>query len=152
MPPHLKKSINQVHLENGTYEQIVTHLEGKLELSGLEAPDELQINTLSQQLTNANADRCKPTCHHCEKSGHYRNHCRLLKKQKHETENNQNFHGTENSDANNSVPHNNTDNIDHNNYKSSNSAEKKPEMFIHPARHVAKRTAPQRDVMFEPTQ
>ena len=27
MPPHLKKSINQAHLENGTCEQIVTHLE-----------------------------------------------------------------------------------------------------------------------------
>ena len=27
MPPHLKKSINQAHLENSTYEQIVTHLE-----------------------------------------------------------------------------------------------------------------------------
>ena len=28
MPPHLKKSINQAHLENGTYEQIVTQLKG----------------------------------------------------------------------------------------------------------------------------
>ena len=27
MPPHLKKSINHAHLENDTYEQIVTHLE-----------------------------------------------------------------------------------------------------------------------------
>ena len=27
MPPQLEKSINQAHLENGTYEQIVTHLE-----------------------------------------------------------------------------------------------------------------------------
>ena len=27
MPPHLKKSINQAHLQNGAYEQIVTHLE-----------------------------------------------------------------------------------------------------------------------------
>ena len=27
MPPHLKKSISQAHLENGTYEQIVSHLE-----------------------------------------------------------------------------------------------------------------------------
>ena len=26
MPPHLKKSINQAHKENGTYEQVVTHL------------------------------------------------------------------------------------------------------------------------------
>ena len=42
MPPHLKNSINQAHLENGTNEQIVTHLEKELELNGLEAPDELQ--------------------------------------------------------------------------------------------------------------
>ena len=25
MPPHLRKSKNQAHLENGTYEQIVSH-------------------------------------------------------------------------------------------------------------------------------
>ena len=30
MPPHLKKSINQAHLENGTYEQIVSHFEREL--------------------------------------------------------------------------------------------------------------------------
>ena len=65
MPPHLKKSINQAHLENGTYEQIVTHLEKALELNGLEAPDELQINTVSHNTANANADRPKSTCHHC---------------------------------------------------------------------------------------
>ena len=47
MPPHLKKSINQTHLENGTYEQIVSHHERELELNGLEAPDELQIKTVS---------------------------------------------------------------------------------------------------------
>ena len=59
MPPHLKKSINQAHLENGTYEQIVTHLERELELNGLEAPDELPINIVNQQPTNTNADRPK---------------------------------------------------------------------------------------------
>ena len=32
MPPYLKKSINQAHLENGTYEQIVTHLEREFQL------------------------------------------------------------------------------------------------------------------------
>ena len=41
MPPHLRKSINQAHLENGTYGQIVSHLEKELELNGLEAPDEM---------------------------------------------------------------------------------------------------------------
>ena len=64
MPPHLKKSINQAHLDNGTYEQIVTHLERELELNGLEAPDELLMNTVSQHATNTNADRPKPTCQH----------------------------------------------------------------------------------------
>ena len=52
MPPHLKKSVNQAHLENGTYEQIVTHLEKELELNGLEAPDELEINTVSHTTAN----------------------------------------------------------------------------------------------------
>ena len=42
MPAHLKKSSNQAHLENGTYEQIVTHIEKELRLNGLEVPDELQ--------------------------------------------------------------------------------------------------------------
>ena len=46
MPPHRKKSINQAHLENGTYEQIVTHLERELELNSLEYPDETQMNTV----------------------------------------------------------------------------------------------------------
>ena len=35
-PSHLTKSKNQAHLENGTYEQIVTHLEKELELNSLE--------------------------------------------------------------------------------------------------------------------
>ena len=82
MPPHLKKSINQAHLENGTYEQIVTHLERELELNGLEAPDERPINIVSQQPTNNNRNRHRPTCHHCKKPALYENQCRLLKKQR----------------------------------------------------------------------
>ena len=65
MPPHIRKPINQAHLENGTYEQIVTHLGKELELNCLEAPDELQINNVSHNATNTNADRPKPSCHHC---------------------------------------------------------------------------------------
>ena len=80
MPLHLQKLINQAHLENGTYEQIVIHLERELELNGSEAPDELQINTLSNNTANTNANRHKPTCHHCKKLGYFRNQCRLLKR------------------------------------------------------------------------
>ena len=88
MPPHLKKSINQAHLENGTYEQIVTHLERELELNGLEAPDEMQLNTVMQQDTQHNSEKPKPTCHHCKKPGHYRNQCRQLKREKDQGQNN----------------------------------------------------------------
>ena len=85
MPPHLKKSINQALLENGTYEQIVRHLERELELNVLEAPDELQINTVNDNTVNANADRPKPTCHQWKKPRHYKNQCRLLKKRREQT-------------------------------------------------------------------
>ena len=90
MPPHLKKSINQAHLENGTYEQIVSHLERELELNGLEAPDEMPINTVTQQAPQQNSNKPKPTCHHCKKPGHYQNQCRQLKREKDQTRNNTN--------------------------------------------------------------
>ena len=38
-PPHLKKLINQAHLENGTYEQILSRLQREVDLKGLEASD-----------------------------------------------------------------------------------------------------------------
>ena len=57
MPPHLMKSIHQAHLENGTYEQLVTHLERKLELNRLEYPDETQMNTVThKQQTERNPE------------------------------------------------------------------------------------------------
>ena len=58
MPPHLKKSINQAHLENGTYEHIVTHLESELELDSLQYPDETQMNTVThKQQIEGNTDK-----------------------------------------------------------------------------------------------
>ena len=82
MPSYLKKSFNQAHLENGTYEEIVSHLERELELNGLEAPDEMPINTVTQQAPQQDSNKPKPTCHHCKKPGHYQNQCRQLKREK----------------------------------------------------------------------
>ena len=79
--PHLKKSNNEAHLENDTPEEIVSHLEKVLELNGLEAPDEMQMNTVTQQATQQNSEKPKPTCHHCTKPGHYRNQCRQHKRE-----------------------------------------------------------------------
>ena len=136
MPPHLKKSINQAHLENGMYEQIVTHLERELELNGLEAPDELPINNVNQQPTNTIADKPKTTCHHCKKPGHYRNQCRLLKKQREQTENNQNNPGNKNSAAHTSDPNGNVNNNKNN--KNSNKAERKPKTVYPPCETCGK--------------
>ena len=131
IPPHLKKSVNQAHLENGTYEQIATHLGRELELNGLEAPDELQLNTVSHNTVNANANRTKPTCQYCKKPGHYKNHCRLLKKQREQTENNQNYPGNKNGDANTSNPNGSVKNPNNNN-RNSKRAKRKPKAVCPP--------------------
>ena len=64
MPPHLKKSIKQANLENGTYEHILSRIGKELELSVLEAPDELKMNIVTQQATQHKSEKSKPTCHH----------------------------------------------------------------------------------------
>ena len=66
MPPHTKKSINEVHLEHSIHEQIVSHPERELELNGLEAPKELQINTVTQQTTQQKPEKHKTNCHYAK--------------------------------------------------------------------------------------
>ena len=107
MPPHLKKSINQVHLENGTYEQIVSHLERELEFNDLEAPDEMPVNTVTQQVPQQNSNKPRLTCHHCKKADHYQNQCRQLKRDKDQSRNDTNSANNNNGSAQtNSNPNN----------------------------------------------
>ena len=117
MPPHLKKLITQAHLENGTYEQIVSHLEKELELNGLEAPDEMPINTVTQQPPQQNSEKSKPTCHHCKKQGHHQNKCRQLKREEDQTRNNTNSANKNNGSA---QPNSNPNNKVSNNTKANN--------------------------------
>ena len=98
MPPYLKKSISQAHLENGTYKTVVSYLERWLELKGLEAPVELQITTVTQQATQQNTEKPKPTCNHCKKPGHYRKHCPQHKREKNQAQDNTNSAGNSNND------------------------------------------------------
>ena len=95
-------------MENVTYEQIMLHLERELELNGLEVPDELPINTVTQQAPQQNSDKPKPTCHHCKKPGHYQNQCRQLKREKDQARNSTNSANNNNGSAQtNSNPNNN---------------------------------------------
>ena len=111
MPPHLKKSFNKAHLENGTYEQNVSHLERELELNRLEAPDEIPINTVTQQTPLQISEKRKPTCHHCKKPGHYQSQCGQLKREKDQTRNNMNSANNNNGIAQtNSNPNNKVSN------------------------------------------
>ena len=105
----------------------------------MEAHDELQVNTVSQQSTNTKADRPKPTCNYCKKPGYYRNQCRLLKEQREQTENNQINPENKNSDANNSNPNSNVGNINNNNnHKNSNRAKRKPKTVYPPCETCGK--------------
>ena len=107
MPPHLKKSINQAHSENGTYEQMVSHLERELELNGLEAPDEMPIKTVTPQAPQQNSNKPRPTCHYCKKTGHYQDQCRQLKREEDQTQNKTNSANNNNGSAQtNSNPNN----------------------------------------------
>ena len=105
MPPHLNCSINQAYLENGTYEQIVRHLEREMELNGLESED-TGVKTQMAVINKTSED--KPTqqktvttkkkqqtpktvpnntmqddqCRYCKNSGHKAADCAKLAKRR----------------------------------------------------------------------
>ena len=80
----------------------MSHLERELEINGLEAPDEMQLNTVTQQATKATSEKPKPTCQHCKKPGRYRNQCAQLKKERDQNDSNRNSAGNNNNASNNS--------------------------------------------------
>ena len=92
----------------------MSHLEGELKLNGLESPDEMQINTVTQQASQQNSEKPKPTCRHCKKPDHYRNQCRQLKREKDQSRNNtnsaENINNNNGSAQTNSNPNNKVSN------------------------------------------
>ena len=92
LPPKLKRSVNLARLENGTYEEIVAHLERELGLNGLNAleeSDDLPMATMVSASTsnnnllsngiNINKDA---QCFYCKATGHFYKSCPKLKKKK----------------------------------------------------------------------
>ena len=67
---------------------------------------------MTQQATQLNPEKLKPTCRHCKKPVHYRNQCRQLKREKDQARNqtnsanNNNGSARTNSNPNNKVANN----------------------------------------------
>ena len=83
-----------------------------MELKDLEAADELQINTATQQATQQNPKKTETTCHHCKTPSYYHIQNRQLKQQKNHVQNNMDsagnnkniFVGPTNSNSNKKSP------------------------------------------------
>ena len=87
LPPKLKRSVNMARLENGSYDEIVAHLERELELNALEESDDLPIATMTSSSTKpktplSTGQMSDITCNYCKEKGHMVKDCEKLKKKK----------------------------------------------------------------------
>ena len=107
LPPHLKRSLNLAYLENGTYDQIVAHLERELELSGLKNDGELTIPTMTAVLPNYNqqkTEQAKTVCHYCKKPSHVIQDCRKRMRKEQEQRNDPSIQNTKPSKSRSFAP------------------------------------------------
>ena len=112
----------------------------------MDAPDEVQVNSVTQQVTQQKSEKSKPTCHHCKKPSHYRNQYCQLKRGKDQGQYNTNSAGNNNdknssqtkSDCNNKIPNNTNAN------NTNNQKERNPDLSTHPLRPMLKLTIPEK--------
>ena len=87
LPPKLKRSVNMARLENGSYDEIVAHLERELELNALEESDDLAMATMTSSSTKpktplSTGQLSDITCNYCKEKGHMVKDCEKQKKKK----------------------------------------------------------------------
>ena len=87
LPPKLKRSVNMARLENGSYDEIVAHLERELELNALEESDDLPMATMTSSTTKSKTplstgQMSDIICNYCKQKGHMVKDCEKLKKKK----------------------------------------------------------------------
>ena len=89
LPPKLKRLVNMTRLENGSYDEIVAHLERELELNALEESDDLPLATMTCSSAKpktplSTAQMSDITCNYFKEKGHMVKDCEKLKKKKEE--------------------------------------------------------------------
>ena len=87
LPPKLKRSVNMARLENGSYDEIVAHLERELELNALEESDDLPMATMTSSSTKPKTplfteQMSDITCNYCKEKGHMVKDCESSKRRK----------------------------------------------------------------------
>ena len=87
LPPKLKRSVNMARLENGSYDEIVAHLERELEVNALEESDDLPMATMTSSSSKpktllSTGQTSDITCNYCKEKGHMVKDCEKMKQKK----------------------------------------------------------------------
>ena len=87
LPPKLERSVKMARLENGSYGEIVAHLERDLELNALEESDDLPMATMTSSSSKpktplSTGQMSGITCNYCKEKSHMVKDCKKLKKKK----------------------------------------------------------------------
>ena len=74
-PPELELLVNMARLENGSYDEVVAHLERQLELNALEESDDSPIATMKSSTSKpktplSNRQTADIVCNYCKEKGH----------------------------------------------------------------------------------
>ena len=87
LPPKLKKSVNMARFANGSYDEIVAHLEKKLELNALEDSGDLPMASMTSSTSKpktllSTGQTTDVFCNYCNKMGHMVKDCEKPKTKK----------------------------------------------------------------------
>ena len=87
LPPKLKKSVNMARFANGSYDEIVAHLEKKLELNALEDSDDLPMASMTSSTSKpktllSTGQTTDVFCNYCKEKGHMVKDCEKPKTKK----------------------------------------------------------------------